>query len=60
MMSKELIIHSDNSTLQLWRSSVPDQFELLLGTGGDFPEELSMRLNGSQLNDLEAWIHKWK
>ena len=53
----DLIIHSGNETLQLWKSRIHDgKVELMIGSGGDWPEEQLIMLDKEQLSRLVDWV----
>jgi hypothetical protein len=60
-MATELVLHSEDGkrTFQMWEATNPGQpgFELLIGTGGDFPEQVSIRLHSAQVSELRSWLN---
>ena len=54
----DLTIHSGNATLQLWQATNTEtrQYELMVGDGGDWPEQSSIVLTPEQLLQIKHWI----
>jgi hypothetical protein len=58
-MEKELTIFTNNSSLMAWKSkhkAYEGKYELMVSTGGDYPEQQSIVLDQKDLQALRNWI----